>query len=164
MTGSAHPKPHAQRPDPHASFVTKESVYGNLLVSGMIVVSGGYGATSWETFLSVLGTVIVFWAAHVFAGTVASHGVTQGDEITLRAAFRHALQRSVGFFTSALAPLLVLLIGALRVIPDLVTMWVALWLGVVILGALGYMALPSVAAAGEPVFWERWEPQHRAWP
>lgn len=140
MTGSAHPKARAQRPDPHESFVTEESVYGTLLVSGMIVVSGAYRATSWETFLSVLGTVIVFWAAHVYAGTVASHGVTQGAETTLSTAFRHSLRRSVGFFTSAMLPLLVLLIGALRVVPDPVAMWVALWLGVVILGVLGYIA------------------------
>lgn len=140
MTGSAHPKTDAQRPDAHAFLVTEESVYGTLLVSGMIVVSGSYGATSWETFLSVLGTVIVFWAAHVYAGTVASHGVTRGDEITLGSAFRHALRRSVGFFISALPPLAVLLFGALRVIPDPLAMWFALWLGVVILGALGYIA------------------------
>uniref|UniRef100_UPI0015E2E0D5 hypothetical protein n=1 Tax=Arthrobacter sp. Y81 TaxID=2058897 RepID=UPI0015E2E0D5 len=126
--------------DPRTSFVTEESVYGTLLVSGMIVVSGGYGASAWQTFLSVLGTVIVFWVAHVYAGTVASHGVREGDETTLGQAFRHSLRRSVGFLTSALLPSAVLLFGALRVIPDALTIWAALWLGVVILGALGYSA------------------------
>jgi hypothetical protein len=126
--------------DPRTSFVTEESVYGILLVSGMIVVSGTYGASSWETFVSVLGTVIVFWVAHVYAGTVAGHGVVEGDETTLGMAFRRSLRRSMGFLTSALIPSLLLLIGALRVIPDVVAIWVALWLGVVILGALGYSA------------------------
>lgn len=126
--------------DPQTSFVTEESVYGTLLVSGMIVASGSHGATSWETFLSVLGTVIVFWVAHVYAGTVATHGVVPGNEARLSAAFRKSVRRSLGFLTSALLPSLVLLIGALRIIPDGVAIWVALWLGVVILGALGYSA------------------------
>ena len=126
--------------DPRADFVTEESVYGTLLVSGMIVVSGTYGASSWETFISVLGTVIVFWVAHVYSGTVARHGVIDGDPTTLGTAFRRSLRRSMGFLTSALIPSLLLLIGALRVIPDVIAIWVALWLGVLILGALGYTA------------------------
>lgn len=36
-----------------------------------------------------------------------------------------------------------LLLGALRVVPDGIANWVALWLGVVILGFLGYSALAS---------------------
>ena len=126
--------------DPRTSFVTEESVYGTLLVSGMIVVSGTYGASSWATFVSVLGTVIVFWVAHVYAGTVAGHGVTEGAEVTLKTAFRRSLRRSMGFLTSALIPSFLLLIGALRVIPDVIAIWLALWVGVVILGALGYRA------------------------
>ncbi|WP_104109647.1 MULTISPECIES: hypothetical protein [unclassified Arthrobacter] len=140
MSGSQHSNTQAPSRDAQAGFVTEESVYGTLLVSGMIVVSAGYGATSWETFLSVLGTVVVFWVAHVYAGTVAGYGVIEGDKTTLSTAFRHALRRSLGFLTSALLPSMVLLIGALRVIPDALTIWVALWLGVVILGALGYSA------------------------
>lgn len=122
------------------SFVTEESVYGTILVSGMIVVAGEYKATSWQTFVIVIGTVLVFWVAHVYAGTVAGHGVIEGDETTLGTALRRAIRRSAGFLTSALIPSVVLLIGALRVIPDNIAIWVALWLGVVILGVLGYSA------------------------
>ena len=126
--------------DPRTRFVTEESVYGTILVNGMIIVSGTYGATSWETFLTVLGTVLVFWVAHVYAGTVAGHGVIEGDETTLRTALRRSFRRSLGFLTSALIPSLILLFGALRIIPDVIAIWAALWLGVVILGALGYSA------------------------
>ena len=139
MNEVRQPLPSAAR-DPRSSFVTEESVYGTLLVSGMIVTSGTYGATSWETFVSVLGTVIVFWVAHVYAGTVAGHSVTQGVGTTLGTAFRASLRRSLGFLTAALIPSLLLLIGALRIIPDDVAIWVALWLGVLVLGALGYNA------------------------
>ena len=120
-------------------YITEESVYGTVLVSGMIVVAGSYGATSWQVFLSVFGTVIVFWAAHLYAGTIAGHGAFEGDDTSLSAAFRRALRRSVGFLTSALPPSIVLLLGALQAVDDKVAIWVALWLGVVILAILGFV-------------------------
>jgi hypothetical protein len=138
--GLSHATRRAVRPGPRASLITEESVYGTILVSGMVVVSGAHDSTSWQTFLTVIGTVIVFWAAHVYAGTVAGHGVVEGDQTTLPMAFRRALRRSLGFLISALPPSFVLLLGALRVVPDSLALWVALWLGVVILGVLGYSA------------------------
>ncbi|WP_426516060.1 hypothetical protein ACPPVQ_15650 [Diaminobutyricibacter sp. McL0618] len=120
-------------------YITEESVYGTVLVSGMIVVAGSYGATSWEVFLSVFGTVVVFWAAHVYAGTIAGHGAFEGDDSSLGTAFRTALRRSVGFLTSALPPSIVLLLGATQTVDDKVAIWVALWLGVVILAVLGFI-------------------------
>jgi uncharacterized protein YacL len=123
---------------PRLEFITEESVYGTVLVSGMIVVSRGYGATSWETFQAVLGTVLVFWVAHVYAGTVAGYHAVNGHETTLREAIRRALRRSIGFLTAAILPSIVLLLGALEAIPDDLAVWVALWLGVAILAVLGY--------------------------
>ena len=56
------------------SFVTEQSVYGVILVAGMIVVAGAADATSFTVFVIVVVTVLVFWGAHVYAGTVAAHG------------------------------------------------------------------------------------------
>jgi hypothetical protein len=120
-------------------YITEESVYGTVLVSGMIVVAGSYGGTSWQVFLSVFGTVVVFWAAHVYAGTIAGHGVEEGGDTSLATAFRGALRRSVGFLTSALPPSIVLLLGATKAVDDKVAIWLALWLGVVILAVLGFI-------------------------
>lgn len=131
-------------------FVTEESVYGIVLVSGMIVVSGGYRATAWETFVSVIGTVFVFWAAHIYAGTVAGHGVVEGDQTTLAVAFHRSVRRSLGFLLSALLPCFVLLLGALEAIPDALALWTALWLGVVILAVLGFSAF-TVRGSSWPV-------------
>jgi hypothetical protein len=136
----SHAAQPAANPGPRASLITEESVYGTILVSGMIVVSGAYHSSSWQTFLSVIGTVAVFWAAHVYAGTVAGHGVVEGDQTTLPTALRRSLRRSLGFLLSAVPPAFVLLLGALRVVPDMLALWVALWLGVVILGVIGYGA------------------------
>ena len=128
-------------------FVTEASVYGTILVSGMIVVAGGYGATSWQTFLGVIGTVIVFWAAHVYAGALVEYGVNTAEDPSMRTAVRRSLRHSLGFLTSAVPPSIVLLLGALRAVPDDVAVWTALWLGVLILGALGYSAF---ALRGSP--------------
>ncbi|MEI5584285.1 MULTISPECIES: hypothetical protein [unclassified Agromyces] len=133
------------RPSPvhvlKASFVTEESVYGVILVSGMIVVAGAHGDSSWSVFWTVAVTVIVFWAAHVYAGTVANHGVdAEGRMMGLRRAFRHSLRRSLGLLVAALIPSAILLIGATRAVPDAVALWAALWAGVVVLAVLGFVA------------------------
>lgn len=130
-----------------SSFVTEASVYGTILVSGLIVVAGGYGATSWQTFLGVIGTVLVFWAAHVYAGALVEYGVNAAEETTIRSAIRLSLRHSLGFLTSAVPPSVVLLLGALEAVSDDVAVWTALWLGVGILGVLGYSAF---ALRGSP--------------
>ncbi len=121
-------------------IITEESVYGTVLVSGLVVASGTQQASAWTTFSTVAATVVIFWGAHVYAGTVAGHGVAEGDKTTLGTALRQSLRRSVGFLISAVPPLIVLLLGALRIVPDQAALWAALWLGVVILGVLGYSA------------------------
>lgn len=122
------------------TFVTEESIYGVILVSGMIVVSGGHGASAWQVFWTVVGTVIVFWAAHVYAGTVARHGLDHERMIGLGEAFRRSFRRSLGLLASALIPSSILLLGATRAIPDSYAIWTALWAGVVVLAVLGWIA------------------------
>jgi hypothetical protein len=119
-------------------IITEESIYGTILASGMIIASGIYESTAWEIFLTVLGTVLIFWGAHLYAGTIAGHGAIGGDDTTLATAFRRSFRRSLGFLTSAIPSLIILLLGALRVIPDTVAIWVALWLGVLVLALIGY--------------------------
>jgi hypothetical protein len=123
-----------------AAFVTEESVYGVILVSGMIVASGGHGESSWSVFWAVIVTVIVFWAAHLYAGTVAHHGLDHDRVVGLRDAFRSAFRRSLGLLASALIPAFILLLGATQAVPDVLAIWAALWSGVVVLAVLGFIA------------------------
>ena len=123
-----------------AVFVTEESIYGVILVSGMIVVAGGHGDSSWNVFWTVLVTVVVFWAAHLYAGTVARHGLDHERVVGLREAFREAFRRSLGLLGAALIPCLILLLGATRAVPDALALWTALWAGVVVLAVLGFIA------------------------
>jgi len=130
-----------------AAFVTEESVYGVILVSGMIVASGGHDASSWSVFWTVVVTVIVFWAAHLYAGTVAHHGLDHERVVGLREAFRSAFRRSLGLLASALIPALILLLGATKAVPDAFALWAALWSGVVVLAVLGFVAFRRRGAA-----------------
>ncbi|WP_460774570.1 hypothetical protein [Microbacterium sp. GXF7504] len=129
-----------------ASFTTEEAVYGVILVAGMIVVSGAHDSTSWQAFLTVTLTVIVFWAAHVYAGTVAHHGLDGGRVVPLGESFRGAVKRSWGLLGSAIIPCLILLFGALDAIPDTVAIWAALWTGCAVLGVLGFIAFTQRGA------------------
>lgn len=126
-------------------FGTEAAVYGTLLVSGLIAVSSVHSETkSVAVLITVIVTVIVFWGAHVYAGTIARMSDPRSDpeseHIGLGVAFRESLKHSFGMLTSAAIPSLVLLAGTTRIIPDDIANDVALWSGVVILAILGYIA------------------------
>lgn len=121
------------------SFVTEQSVYGVILVAGMIVVAGAADTTSFTVFVIVVVTVLVFWGAHVYAGTVAAHGFGR-DPRPLRDAFRHAVRQSRGLLVSALIPCAILLVGTTRVVDDQVAIWAAMLSGIVILAVIGWVA------------------------
>lgn len=126
------------------SFGTESAVYGTILVSGLIAVSSAHGETSFTVLITVGVTVLVFWGAHVYAGTVARVGdrLQDGQEsrIGVRVALRQSLKHSFGMLSSAAVPAFVLLAGTTRIIPDDAANDLALWSGVIILALLGYIA------------------------
>jgi hypothetical protein len=119
-------------------LMTEEAIYGLILVSGMIVVSAG--GSSWGAFVTVLITVLVFFAAHVYAGTLGRLAATDGHS-GLRASLRAAARQSSGMVIAAIAPLFVLLLGSTRIIEDDTALWAALIVNTLILGALGWIAV-----------------------
>ncbi|MET0716682.1 MAG: hypothetical protein ABWY57_17415 [Mycetocola sp.] len=121
-------------------FVTEESVYGIVVTSGLIAATGGPGADLWTVFTTVVATILVFWAAHVYAGTIAGRRGAHDLRTTISADLRHSLERSAGFLLSAMVPSLILLLGALEVVNDSYAIWAALWSCVAILAFLGFFA------------------------
>ena len=124
------------------AMTTEEGVYGLILVSGVIAATGAAGSPAWKTLLFTVLTVAVFWLAHVYAGTVAMHGSrdAEGHPRSAREAFRASVRKARGMLAATVFPAIALLLGALGVLDDSASMWIALWVGVVILGALGYLA------------------------
>ncbi len=123
-----------------AGFVSEEAIYALILVAGIIVTAGRHGESSWAVFWTVAGTVVVFFAAHIYAGTLAHLNVGRHDRVELNTAFRASVRRSSGLVIGAAIPAAILLLGATRVIDDQNAMWFALWAEVAALAVLGYLA------------------------
>ncbi|WP_169581272.1 MULTISPECIES: hypothetical protein [Microbacterium] len=119
-------------------LMTEEAIYGLILVSGMIVVSAG--STSLVAFLTVAITVIVFYAAHVYAGTLGRLAVSEGQR-GLGSSLAAAARQSSGMLIASVAPLAALLLGTTRVIADDLALWVALIVNTLILAGLGWTAV-----------------------
>lgn len=137
-------------------IVTESAIYGLILVSALLIVVGRGEQSSWETFIKVLGTVLVFWVAHVFAHVVAqlsagrsnSPGAVSGDASVgeepvrlgaVRRAFSHAFAHSAGLLLAAVVPLVIILAGVLTFISGETATWTALWVDVALLGVLGFL-------------------------
>lgn len=119
---------------------TEEGVYGLILVAGLIAVSGSAGQGPLYTLAFVVITVIVFWAAHVYAGTVATHDGGDGVGRSLRASIRHSMRRSRGLLTATIPPAIPLILSAIGLFDARLADWIALWIIVGVLGVLGYLA------------------------
>jgi hypothetical protein len=121
-------------------LMSEEAIYGLILVSGMIVVSYDLTGTSLSALVTVVVTVIVFFIAHVYSGTLARLAETDG-RATLPASLRAALYHSLGMLVVSLAPVAVLLRGVTRAIDDDLAIWTALIVDTVALGILGWLAV-----------------------
>ena len=141
--------------------VTADAVYGTILFAALIAVSSdadhsgdgipgdqpafhveitvGERVDLAQTLLVSVVTLVVFWIAHVYARTIAGHGVREGESVRLGVAFRRAITHSNGMLWSAIPATLVLLLGIVGVIPD-ASDW-ALVVNIVVLGVLGYQSL-----------------------
>lgn len=131
-------------------LMTEEAIYGLILVSGMIVVSNSLVGTSVNALLTVVVTVIVFFAAHVYAGTIARLAQEEGHG-DLRSSFVMSLHNSEGMLLASVVPVIVLLLGVTRLVDDDVAIWGALLIDTLMLGVLGWFAV----ARWTTRFWSR---------
>lgn len=121
-------------------LTSEESVYGLILVSGMIVVSGTVVGTSVDALITVAVTVLVFYLAHVYAGTLGRLAATDG-RAGLGASLKAAATHSRGMLVASVVPVAILLLGTTDVIDDTAAIWTALIADTVILGVLGWMVV-----------------------
>lgn len=120
-------------------LTSEEAVYGLILVSGMIVVSNSIVGTSLNALITVVVTVVVFFAAHVYAGTLSR--VAASDKIDLGRSLVAALHHSEGMLVVAILPIAVLALGVTHLIDDEVAIWTALIVDTAVLGVLGWVAV-----------------------
>lgn len=131
----------------HNHFVTPDAVYGLILYSALIGGVSNDDSSSF-TVLFVAGTsLIIFWGAHVFAGTIAGHGVKEGREVPLRTAMRIAIGHSSGMLYASILPSLPLVVGIFHLVSTNTAVDVALYIAMVVLGLLGYNAFAERKAS-----------------
>ncbi|MGB4779545.1 MAG: hypothetical protein WBP48_14410 [Microbacterium sp.] len=100
-------------------------------------------------------TVVVFFAAHVYAGTIARLARAAGDpdveRPSVRASVAASVHHSEGLLVISLIPLAVLLLGVTHIVDDDIAIWSALLLDTALLALLGWVA----AARWTTRFWPR---------
>ncbi len=121
-------------------LVTADAVYGVILYSALIAVVSTSHTDSLEVFLVSFFSLVVFWGAHVYAGTIANHGVRDGREIPLGAAFREAVAHASGMLYAAVLPSVPLIVGSFHAITDDDAVSLSLLVVFVQLGVIGYQS------------------------
>jgi hypothetical protein len=125
-----------------AAYRSEYSIYGVVLVSAIIAV-GWEDETDLEVLLFTLGSVAVFWLAHIYARTVALEETELTEKPRYRAIGAAALasaRRTVGLLTAMVLPTVALLLAVVGVLDEYVAYYLALWIGVVVLAVLGWGA------------------------
>ncbi|GAB3390349.1 hypothetical protein GCM10027568_14130 [Humibacter soli] len=130
--------------------LSEEAIYGLILVTGMIVVSNSLTGSSADALITVVVTVVVFFAAHVYAGTIAHLGTTHGHG-DFRISILSAMQHSLGMLAASVIPIVILLLGVVHLLNDQVAIWAALLVDTLLLGILGWFAV----SRWSPSFWVR---------
>jgi hypothetical protein len=122
-----------------ATYRTEYAIYGTVLVSAVIAV-GWEDETDLDVLLFVLGTVGVFWLAHVYSWVLAREDDTEPRFRAIGVAARDAIRHTVGLLTAMVLPAIFLLLAVVDWVDEYVAYYAALWVGVVVLTVLGYLA------------------------
>lgn len=111
-----------------------EAVYGTVLTVGLISAYSLYNPTLPVLIARTIGTVLVFWGAHVYAEIVGNRAMSW------REAVREGLQRSAGLLWALIVPVACLTVAVFLGLSMNVAVDISLWGGVVSLAILGWWA------------------------
>ncbi len=112
-------------------------ITGTVVCAAVIAYGGNHVDSVAQLTWAILGTVAVYWLAHL-------HAVTIGSSLTHRhhpvAALRHALAETWPIAAASVVPVLVLLVTSLLGADLLTAAWTALIATIALLTAYSYMA------------------------
>jgi hypothetical protein len=115
------------------------AVYGTIVVMGALV-AGSKGETDPTRLGAIVSaTVLVFWLAHVYSDALGET-ITRGRRLD-RQELTDVARREIAIPLAAVAPLAALSLGALGVLRETTSIWIALLLG------LGILAVAGIAYA-----------------
>jgi hypothetical protein len=112
------------------------TVYGTIVVLATLTAgSAGKQAAAWELATIVGVTVIVLWIAHFYSHALAE-SLERGRRLD-RAELVSVARRELAIPGAAVAPIAVLVLGALGVLAERTAVWIALGIGVATLAVEG---------------------------
>jgi hypothetical protein len=125
------------------------TVYGTIVVMATVTAGAKGPETDMARLSVVVGvTVLVFWAAHVYAHTLAE-SLERGRRLD-RAELGDVARRELSMPAAAVPPVAALVLGALGVFGAQTALWLALGIGVAALGVQGarYAAIEQLDRTG----------------
>jgi uncharacterized membrane protein len=111
-----------------------EAVYGTVLTAGLISAFSLYDPGLPVLIARTVGTVLVFWGAHVYSEIVGNR------EMSWREAVREAVQRSAGLLWALIVPVACLAAAAVFGLSMDAAINISLWGAVFTLALLGWWA------------------------
>ena len=114
----------------------EHGVYGLVLVTALVAV-GWQDDTDFEVLLFVLGTVLVYWLAHIYAAVVASRRSRPAPP--LHQATIEGARKASPMLVAMLIPALLLSLAAVGWVEEYTAYFLALGSGIVLLGVIGYV-------------------------
>ena len=118
-------------------FVSVDAIYGLILYAALIAASSAEDDPNAGLVLVFSAfSLLIFWGAHVFAGTIVNHA----GNVPLHRAIWASIGHSSGMLWAAILPSIPLALGAASVIADGDAVDLALTVCTVILFMLGYTA------------------------
>ena len=125
---------------------TEGAIYGTVLAITLIAV-GWDDDTDLEVLLFLLGSVSVFWLAHLYAGTLARLPEAEPGARTILDAVLATARHSIGMLAAMVVPAALLALAPLGLVEEWTAYYLALGSGVAILALLGYL---TSARRGSP--------------
>ncbi|WP_314502401.1 hypothetical protein [uncultured Microbacterium sp.] len=129
------------------AYSGEHGVYGIVLVTALIAV-GWDDDTDLEVLVFVVGTVFVFWLAHIYAAVVASRAAE--TPLVLRTAVARGIRHTYGMLVAMLIPALLLSLAVIGLVEEYTAYYLALGSGVVMLALIGYA---NAARNRSPWYW-----------
>jgi hypothetical protein len=122
-----------------SSYRTEHAIHGTVLVSAVIAV-GWAEDTDLDVLLFVLGSVGVFWLAHVYSQVLAREDDREPRLRAVMIAAWESIRQTGGLLAAMVLPTLFLLLAVIGLLDEYVAYYLALWVGVAELAVLGWFA------------------------
>ncbi len=119
------------------AYRSESSIYGVVLVGSLIAIAWRE-QTDLEVLMFTWGAVVVFWLAHVYAGTVSREDTGAPRLRAIFAAARSSAAHSSGMLLAMVLPTVFLLLATLNWMDEYVAYYLALWAGTLVLAVIGW--------------------------